>query len=413
MESEGRMIPRIGAIPLLAEKGYSQPGGAAFLLASRPTKGALFVLDRGEIEIREGCPYVVTRFGSASDGTSAFSMGHTLTQQGLDMMSILGFHDAVIRDAEDEHLIWWTDAPGLVLRAVSTTLLRFTIGAVTLTVRDKEGNVVSPILSPPRHHIAFRFFRLAQTTDDLFDAYRNMYLAFEALLSTKHPKPAGEREIDWLRRALRSASPSLRLDTLGLPVSPDLVEVVLEKVYRDARLPLFHAKEGHPYIAPQDTPADRQAIAGALALLTQIVLRMAEAWFDTRRPGGGVFFGWVYENVQRMVADCSAYASSYEAAFDATETDLSHPRFATAARLECRLAPELQRGREPAVLSVATGTELQKASPLRRVELASASTPFIAHVFEAPIELAGVGQFEDLMHIRGMNSNQPRSLFRQ
>ncbi len=397
---------------MLGERPGPQPGGAAFLLASRPTKDALFLIDGGEIEIREGGAYVVARFSSAPDATSAFSLGHTLTQQGLDMMSILGLHDAVIRDAEDEHLIWWTDAPGLVLRAVSTTHLRFAVGPVTLTVRDKEGNVVPPVLSHPRHHVAFRFFRLAQTTDDLFDAYRNMYLAFEALLSTQHPKAAPEREIDWLRRALRSASPSLRLDALGLPASPDLVEPIIAKVYRDARLPLFHAKEGHPYFAPQDTPANRQAVAKALALLTQIVLRMAEAWFDARRPGGGVFFEWMYDNVRQMDADCSAYASSYDAAFDATEKDLSHPRFATAARLQCRLAPELQRGREPAVLSVATGEELAKASPLRRVELASASTPFVAHIFEAPIGLAGLYQFEDLMHIRGMNTNQPRSLFR-
>jgi hypothetical protein len=66
------------------------------------------------------------------------------------------------------------------------------LGLLHPPVRDKKGNVVSPVLSPPRHHIAFRFFRLAQTSDDLFDAYRNMYLAFEALLSTKHPKPAAE-----------------------------------------------------------------------------------------------------------------------------------------------------------------------------------------------------------------------------
>jgi hypothetical protein len=42
----------------------------------------------------------------------------------------------------------------------------------------------------PEHHIGFRFFRLAQVTDDLYDAYRNMYLAFEVLLSSRVPAPA-------------------------------------------------------------------------------------------------------------------------------------------------------------------------------------------------------------------------------
>jgi len=403
----------VGGIPITSDTPGSLSGGAAFLLASQPTKNVLLPLQRGEIELRQGNPYVVARLASVADAAEAYSLGHTLAQQGLDMMSILGIHDAVIRDADDDHLIWWTDTPGLVLRAVSTTLLKFAVAPVTLTVRDKEGNDVPPTPSHPRHHLAFRFFRLAQTTDDLFDAYRNMYLSFEALLSSQHPKPDSEREIDWLRRALRSASTVLRLDTLGVPTSPDLVEAILEMIYRDARLPLFHAKEGRAYFAPQDTPANRQAVAQALALLTNVVLRMAEAWFDARRPGGGVFFGWVYENVSAMIADCSAYGSSHDAPFDATEKDLSHPRFSSAMRLECRPAPEYQRGREPAILSLASGAELAKANPLRRVELASASTPFVAHMFDAPLDLTGLQEFQDLMRIRGMNTNQPRSLFRQ
>lgn len=406
-------MPKLGRISMLLERPVPQPGGAAFLLASRPKKDACFQIDGGEVEIRAAGAYVVARFDAAPDAASAFSLGHALVQQGLDMISIVGLGDVVIRDAQDEYLLWWTDAPGLVLRAVTTTHLRFTVGPVTLTVTDKEGNGVPPVRTHPRHHVAFRFFRLAQATDDLFDAYRNMYLAFEALLSSQHPKPSSQREIDWLRRGLRSASEALRLGALGLPASADPVEAIIEKVYRDARLPLFHAKEGQPYFAPQSTPDNRRVVVEALDLLTKIVLRMAESWFGVRRSGGGVFFGWVYDSVRQMLADCSAYASSDAAPFDATEQDLSHERFATAARLQSRLAPELQRGREPAVLSVATGVELAKASPLRRVDLASASTPFAAHILEEPIELTGVHHFEDIMHIRSLNTNQPRTLFGQ
>jgi hypothetical protein len=329
------------------------------------------------------------------------------------MMSILGLADAVIRDAEDEYLIWWTEAPGLALRAVSTTLLRFTVPPVTMTATDRQGNIVPSARSNPRYHIAFRYFRLAQTTEDLFDAYRNMYLAFEALLSTHCPKPRAEREIDWLRRALQSASSSLNLAALRLPTSPDPFEPIINKVYRDTRLPLFHAKLDQPYFAPQDSPASRQAVAEALALLTRIVIQMAGAWLDARRRGGGVFFGWVYENISRMVAGCHGYASSYDAEFDASEQDLSHPRFATAATMQCRPAPELQRGREPAVLFTATAPEIMKANPLRRVELVSGSMPVVAHILEAPIDLEGVHRFEDVMHMRGANTTQPRSLFRQ
>lgn len=233
---------RLGTIPLIGEKRSLEPGGAAFLLTSPPTKDEVFPLEGGEIEVRNGQPYVVARLAPALDATTGFSVGHNLAQQGLDLMSILGIQDAVIRDAEDEHLIWWTETAGIVLRTVSTTLLRFAVGPVTLRVRDKEGREVPPTPSHPRHHIAFRFFRLAQTTDDLFDAYRNMYLAFEALLSSHYPKPDNEWEIDWLRRALKSASAVVRLDGLGVTPAGDLVESILETVYKDARLRSFMRK---------------------------------------------------------------------------------------------------------------------------------------------------------------------------
>jgi len=52
-------------------------------------------------------------------------------------------------------------------------------------------------------------------------------------------------------------------------------------------------------------------------------------------------------------------------------------------------------------------------SPLRRVELATATKPLVAHSLDEPVDLEGIHQFEDLMHIRGMNTNQPRSRFLQ
>lgn len=45
-----------------------------------------------------------------------------------------------------------------------------------------------------QHHIGFRYYRLAQSTEDLYDGFRNMYLAFEVLLSSKYPKVRGEQE---------------------------------------------------------------------------------------------------------------------------------------------------------------------------------------------------------------------------
>ena len=317
-------IPEIGSIPLIRSTTVGSAGGA-FLLSTPSKKSTTLCFNNAEIEVYANEPYAVVRFNGAEDAISTFENAHLLAQQGLDLLSILGVQDSVILDAENEHILCWSGLNGITVRNVSTTLLSFAVGSAKAVVRDKDGNIVPPEPSQPQHHAAFRYYRLAQTTDDLFDAYRNMYLAFEVLLSSRYPKERYEQEIGWLRRALSAAS-DIPLTGLGIQVRSDMVEAVLDEIYKDARLPLFHAKEGRTFYIPQDTDA-RTIVSQALSILTQLVLLMAEKWYSVRRMGGSVFFGWVYDNIRTQLASCKIYATNYDGPFDPKEKDLSHPRF--------------------------------------------------------------------------------------
>ena len=282
-----------------------------------------------------------------------------------------------------------------------------------LVVRDKDGNIVPPVPSSPQHHAGFRYFRLAQTTDDLFDAYRNMYLAFELLLSTHCPKMSREKEIDWLRRAISAASADIPLTGLGIDEQTDLVETIINKVYQDARLPLFHAKEGRAFYIPQDNPSARIVISYALNILTKLVVRLAEKWYSARHMGGGVFFGWVYDNVRTQLASSTIYVSNYDGPFDPSEQDLSHPRFKSALSTPCAIVPEFERQGEPAFMGTFIGVDFATVNPIRCIEVATKEHPYLAQTLDAPLQLDGVARFEVLMHIRGTNVNQPRTLFRK
>ena len=81
-----------------------------------------------------------------------------------------------------------------------------------------------------QHHIGFRYYRLAQSTEDLYDGFRNMYLAFEVLLSSKYPKARDEQEIEWLERGLREATESLSLGDVVPTDEPDPVAAILQRV---------------------------------------------------------------------------------------------------------------------------------------------------------------------------------------
>jgi hypothetical protein len=71
------------------------------------------------------------------------------------------------------------------------------MGPIRITVRDQDGNEVPSEPIRPDYHPALRFYRLSQVTDDLYDSYRNMYLAFEMLISSRFQK-GNEQELKWL-----------------------------------------------------------------------------------------------------------------------------------------------------------------------------------------------------------------------
>ncbi|WP_295441231.1 hypothetical protein [uncultured Thiodictyon sp.] len=405
-------MARLGPISLF-EVSSALPSGAAFSLTSPASSDAALVFPGAEIELRAGQRDAVVRFNGAEDPKAAFSEGHRLAQQGLDLLSVLGRCDAVIQDAESEHLIWWSEPNGVVLRYVSTFMMPFAVGQPTLLVKDKDGNVIPPPPVQPRHHIGFRYYRLAQTTDDLFDAYRNMYLAFEVLLSNSIPIEKGEREINWLNRALTAAQSSIRLNDLVPAQSSNAVKSVLDTVYRDARLPLFHAKVGKAFFSPQESSIERQTVSTALGILTHIVLRMGEAWFSARRMGGGVYFAWVNKNIEQALANCSMIATNHSGPFLAEESNLTHERFQSAIQLTTRLAPELQRESAPAIFGTIAAKDLDSLGEIRRIEVIDANRPYLAQLLESPLVCAEAARLEVLMHSRIMNLNQPRSLFRQ
>jgi hypothetical protein len=404
-------MARLGSIELVDLNGESA-SGAAFKLASAAPEDARLRFDQSEIEMVKGQRDVVLHFCGLPSALETYQDGQRLVQQGLDLLSVLGRADCVIVDAEDEHTLWWSEPKGLVVRLVTTATFEIGIGRITLKVTDAEGNVVPPTVIVPRYHIGFRFYRLAQVTDDLYDAYRNMYLAFEALLSSRFSRNKSEREIDWLKRAMAAAAADIKIADLVAAEASEPVDGLLGRIYYDARLPLFHAKEGSTFYAPQDSAENRVIVAGALGVLTHVVLRMAKAWFEMRRIGGLVFPGWIYEGVKKQSLEARMIASGDDSPFDPSENDLSHPRFRQGISMAAGLAPDLQKGEAPALFGSADLDDRADLSVVRRVDVVAPETPMTVLMLDSELTLDGVARLEVVVHVRVMNLNQPKSLFK-
>lgn len=401
----------LGSIPI-ADRTSESSSGAAFLLAqaSRVSE-TVYVAQDSSLELRTGVEYAIARFCGAGSPEEALTLGHRLVQQGLDLLSILGKDDLTLLDSADDYMVWWREQDKQVLRVVSTSTLNFDVPPVRVVVHDRDGNEVVQPEVRPEYHYAFRYFRLSQITEDLYDAYRNMYLAFELLLSSKYPKGNREREIDWLQRGIEEADSLLNLSSLVSSSATDAIQTIIRTIYYDARLPLFHAKEGRDFYLPQSSH-HHQAVLQALQLLTKMVLRMSEVWYQARRLGGGVTRGWVYRSIEDLLSRSRMLMSDDTSEFDPSQSDLGHERYKTAVWLDAELVPNpggTDKG--PALLGRISAEGFDPNASVRRFEVVDEKAPLIAHILKDALTLAGIDQLECRFDTRVSNIRQPKYLF--
>lgn len=209
-------------------------------------------------------------------------------------------------------MAWWPTPDGLAVRAVAIAPFGIRLRG-ELTVTDASGQLVPPTPQAAiSWHPSFRFFRLSQASTDLFDAYRNGYLALESILSSiaaQRTGPPNEGDSAWFRRALTAAGTIILLSACVPPGTSDPVDFLHRDLYRETRSATFHAKTGRTVLLPRDA-ANRPAVAASLERLGRLYLALAEAHFGVRRPRSSIsqiaFLGMssaVLDNMTTVASD--------------------------------------------------------------------------------------------------------------
>jgi hypothetical protein len=395
-------MPAIGSISFALDDGHDS--GVAMLLAKPPQAEISACYGASHILASPNTPHVVCRFNGATSHLDAYAKGSLLLQEALDVLSMTGRGDLITREAQEEYLVGGTRTIALA----STTTLSVSVGPVQGTVRDSQGNVIQSQTVIPTHHLGFRFYRLSQVSDDLFDAYRNMYLAFESLLSSRYPK-GKELEITWLRSSLSSASADLSLRGLAPPSVPDPIEHILDVIYNGARLPLFHAKDGRAYFAPTHRVADREAVSTALMMLTHIVIRMADKWFNARRKGAWVNLSIFEEKNRSLFKDCH-FVFSDNPDFSLNDTLASHS-LSNGQRFAAEFHETFDNQQRHHVFGELDVNLLSDRGPLHALYLVNSESPLIGMSPDTTVDLVGFDKLQVLIFLRGRNASAPKYLF--
>lgn len=286
---EGR-ASRLRRMSSCGQRRRESLGGAFRLSAPAPVSNAEPLPAGWVAQFRRGSRQLVVRGNTGSDSyDDAIEEAHAAAQEALDRVAMRALSYAVIEHSESEHIVWWTHRAVTTVRVFCVSDMGVS-GSASAEVRDQHGNPV-PQPQPPSlpWHESLRYFRFAQTTSDLFDAYRNMYLALEALLSDVVPqhlsgqgRPA-EGERNWLRRALLQINAILPLAPYAPTSASNAVNAVLDDLYAGTRTRLFHSKSGRPVLLPHGA-VSQKAVLESLERLSRLYLDLFGITVGFRRP---------------------------------------------------------------------------------------------------------------------------------
>ncbi len=200
---------------------------------------------------------------------------HDALQRAIDVRFVRDGGPPIAADGDRPVVQWRRRDRG----AEITLLQRVSQGVLSEAswkqIRDDEVMAESEDLPDSAWHESFRFRRVAATAQDVFDAYRNTYLAFEALISTEVPRTRGEPEVTWLTRALATVQANHGVDLAVFEIGGGTPELWILGQYEAFRCALFHAKSnagGRWLPAESDSTA---RVSAALMSLEPFVRHLA------------------------------------------------------------------------------------------------------------------------------------------
>lgn len=232
--------------------------GAAFLLDRPADISVTIEHPEGIVVVRKGAGYVTVAL-NATYGNSSLSKTHTwrVVQESFDVLAARTRKALSTSLGDREYILWNLEDEGYHLTCVETAEFSLSMSIQIITPEVST----TPQVIPFTHHPSLRFYRLSQLSDDLFDAYRNAYLAFEYLISGESERRS-ESEIKWFKRVISESFPDV--------ASPDIID----EIYKDGRLPLFHAKFNQNFYAPYGS--DREKVQELFEKLAQLLVKLLQ-----------------------------------------------------------------------------------------------------------------------------------------
>jgi hypothetical protein len=403
----GRSTTLVNIGEILVDLSGQFDSGIAQLLIKPPKEEHEISHKDVILKVKPSSPYCICLFSNAKSHEDALNQGILLVQECLDILSMTGKEDLATRDYIDEYYVWWKDGDKKVFSYVSTFTLSISVPSQTLIVKDKNGNIIPPKNVVPNYSLAFRYFRLAQISEDMFDSFRNMYLAFELFLSSIYPK-SNEKEIDWLRNSLQSSDALLQFQNIVPQSTLSSIDYIIDTIYLNARLPLFHSKSGKMIFIPTNIN-DRLTISNALNLLTKVVILMADKWYSCRRLGGWANLKYFEEYYDKILID-SCFVYSDNPKFTVEDT-IKSKSIKKGIRFKSSFRSTFLKENRPNIYGQLDLSCIKNLGSLSALFVINSEKVLLINYPETILDIKAFDLLEVVCFLRGNNASQPRSLY--
>jgi len=406
---------QIGEIYVGGKEGHPQTGiiynsGVAFSLNVKSPINHHFEYESGnwEVEISKNNQNIIARCKDFLAEDDILAKGFDYCQKFLDMLSILQNTTLLIQKPNLDFFLLFNNNGQTIGRITSNGNLKIEVEA-TIQILDKEGKEKpTPPESIPDWLPTLRYFRFSQSESDLYDAYRYLYLSFESLLQDIIPITPGEREVDWMNRALTEIGKQVRLVNF-VPNGVDPIQYIIGVYYEHFRCKIFHAKNRN-YILPHES-IDTKKLTDAFIGLSVLWREIAKTFKNIPMKGGVI----TYQGFMFFMDPVGTQGFEHQFTEDPSPVDLSltqinplgHPVYVSTNNTYIRdYKPGivLFKGEIENIEQLGLGL-------IHRIGLKSGKTLYTVSFFEEGIIPIGIDKLERYETMRLLNKSSPKIFF--
>ena len=406
-------MPRIGNLYLGGRTSDQTPfsSGVAFKLAKKsPIDFTWESQDHlWQTELAKDHEFIVSRTNNVLTLDSLQNLGLEQIQCCLDIITVEKLHILLLDHPELYRLSVINRNGSIVVQHFIMYSISFSM-KVKVEVRDKNGNIKP---DPPKPKLnweaAFRYYRLSQASNDIYEAYRNLFLSFEAMLNSIHAKKIRQNERDWIKEALTDIGQRIDLKQHAPKNTKDSIAHFMTSQYDNVRCRLFHAK--YPLALLPHSELSLDNLQSAYYSLLRLWRNIADVYFNVRTAGGAItYYGFKFsmdENYKRPFSFQFTEDNTIPKETDTQSSPLGLPVYTFD---EAEYLSETH----PGIVSMRGKTKISKAyENLNIHRICSLTDNHLLNIdlLINGLNVSGADIFETYHSLRLANSDQPKISF--